>query len=182
MLRASVAELEGRDVELQNWGVGGTRAEPGVVAPFLAAAPWESTQRIIFLVDFGVNDLATGNMVTPEAVFKGNYLAMIDSIRAKYPYSVFHLARPWRSQVSPNFSDANAIFDTMAGWIEDIAASRPEVYLGHDERIWLNNGDNGATYTSDGVHYNTAAQAEVTDQWLGELGYLVDCVNCDPRH
>lgn len=126
----------------------------------------------MFLVNFGVNDLFTGSEVTPESVFKTNYLALIDAVRAKYPYSVFYLARPWRAQVAPNFADANAIFDTMAGWIADVAAARSNVFLGHDERAWLNNGNNGATYTTDGVHYNTAAQTRVRDEWLEVLGYL----------
>jgi hypothetical protein len=59
----------------------------------------------------------------------------------------------------------------MAGWITDIAASRPNVFLGHDERVWLRNNDNGATYTSDGVHYNEDAQPVVRDEWLAMLGY-----------
>ena len=172
LLRASVSSATGREVELSNWGVGGTKANALVVAPFLATAPWETTQALAFLVDFGVNDLGTGSIVTPESVFKSDYLAMIDAVRAKYPYSVFYLARPWRSVQMPNFPDSDAIFDTMAGWIADVAASRPNVFLGHDERVWMRNGDNGVTYTTDGVHYNTAAQAVVRDEWMEVLGYV----------
>jgi lysophospholipase L1-like esterase len=36
----------------------------------------------------------------------------------------------------------------------------------------MRNGDNGVTYTTDGVHYNTAAQAVVRDEWMEVLGYV----------
>lgn len=60
----------------------------------------------------------------------------------------------------------------MAGWIDAIIADYPgRCYAGHDERIWLEGGDNGATMTYDGTHYSAAGQAECVNQWKTILGY-----------
>jgi len=49
--------------------------------------------------------------------------------------------------------------------------ARPGVaYLGHDERVWLEGGDDGATMTTDGRHYSAAGQAECAAQWRSVIG------------
>jgi len=35
----------------------------------------------------------------------------------------------------------------------------------------LSGGDDGATYTSDGVHYSNAAQTVCAAQWMTAMGY-----------
>lgn len=112
----------------------------------------------------GANDVAReGEMV--EVDWKGHYIHIIDLFRAKWPGTAIYIVKPWRRTY-------NANCDILAGWIDDILALYPSgVYAGHDERDWLENGDDGATYTSDGTHYNDAGQAVCFNLWKTILGY-----------
>jgi hypothetical protein len=40
-----------------------------------------------------------------------------------------------------------------------------------DERVWLEGGDDGATMTTDGVHYSSAGQTACAAAWQTVLGY-----------
>ncbi len=90
---------------------------------------------------------------------------VIDALKAAYIGAKIYLAKPWVRN-----EDVNA--DIQAGWIDTIVANNPGVvFAGHDERIWLKGADNGATMTTDGVHYSVAGNAEVINQWETTLGY-----------
>lgn len=39
------------------------------------------------------------------------------------------------------------------------------VKYGHIEPVWLENGDNGTSLTTDGIHYNAAGNTELDHQW-----------------
>lgn len=122
---------------------------------------WVGTANVC-VVNLGVND-STNPLV--EAVWKADMMHIVDSVRAKWPAVQVYIARSWsRGGMTRS--------NTIASWIADIVASYPSgVHLGHDERVWLENGDDGATYTSDGIHYNAVAQPVVAAQWLTALGY-----------
>ena len=113
------------------------------------------------LINIGVVDMNAP--MTSEENFKADYSAIIDTIRFTWTGISIYLMRPWKVGY-----DAES--DTMAGWISDIISGYASgVYAGPDERIWLEGGDNGATMTSDGVHYSVAGHAACAVQWLAVL-------------
>lgn len=115
----------------------------------------------VVLCNVGVNDLTGGLPV--EATWKTNYEYIIDAILTKWPSVIVYIAKPWRRGYA---ADCN----TLAGWIDDIIADYSgEVLVGHDERTWLEGGDDGATMTYDGIHYSTAGETECYNQWLAIL-------------
>lgn len=117
------------------------------------------------LLNFGANDC---KYELVEATWKANYQYIIEAIHAKYPGALIYIAKAWRSATGITVVTS---FDTMAGWIDDIVALYDYVHDGYDERGWLENGDDGTTYTSDGAHYNTIGIDEASRQWLTALGY-----------
>jgi hypothetical protein len=109
------------------------------------------------LLDLGVNDLSAMPL---EAAWKADMLYIIDAIATKWPSVRIYVCKPWCRGYT---TEAN----TMAGWIDDIVALRStNCKAGHDERTWLEGGDDGATMTVDGKHYSTpAGQNEAASQW-----------------
>jgi hypothetical protein len=115
------------------------------------------------LSSLGTVDLVAGLVVT-EADFKSDYGYILDAFHAKYPAALIYVAKPWTA-------GSGAIADTMAGWIDDVVATRaPWTLAGHDERVWAKGSDNGATMMYDGVHYSQAGTVECARQWRTILG------------
>ena len=100
--------------------------------------------------NYGANDV----MAMPaEATWIANYQLILDTIHTRWPNAHVYITRAWRRG---KLTDCN----TLAGWIDTIVASRSTfVHLGDDERVWMENGDDGVTYTSDGIHPNAAGYA-----------------------
>jgi hypothetical protein len=117
--------------------------------------------RILF--NLGVTNFAA---LPAQATWEADYAYLLDALHAKYPAALIYCARPWAVGY-----DAEA--DTLAGWLATVVAARsPWAQLGHDERVWLKGADNGATMTSDGVHYSyPAGFAAAAAQWMTALGY-----------
>ena len=121
------------------------------------------------LVNWGVNEMA---VLPLQATWIADYQTLIDAIVAKQPAAKVFCVKPWYQG-----QDANA--NTMAGWVDQVVASRPNVaYVGHDERVWLRGTDNGVTMTLDGVHYSAAGQTECVAQWLA----LITGVDTEPEY
>jgi len=114
------------------------------------------------LINLGVNDQTD----VVEANWKADYQYIIDALLVKWPGTKIYLVKPWSR-------GRDAFYDTMAGWIDDLIAANPGTcFAGHDARVWLKGADDGATMTSDGIHYSIdAGQAECAAQWLTILGY-----------
>lgn len=110
------------------------------------------------LCNLGSNDVYNGDIV--EATWKTNYEYIVDAILTQWPSVTVYIAKSWRRGYT---ADCN----TIAGWIDDIILDYPggNVLVGHDERTWLEGGDDGATMTSDGIHYSEAGQTECAAQW-----------------
>ena len=147
-----------------NGGVGGSTVASyaALLQSKLAEFPTGEPPFVKVLCNWGVNDI---NFSPVEATWKANYLSIIDGVSAKWPNATMYLTRPWRRGYA-------AQCDTLAGWIDDIVAARPGVaFVGDDERIWMENGDDGATMTYDGIHYSAAGNAEKAAQMLTVLGY-----------
>lgn len=111
--------------------------------------------KFIFFINIGANDVVHEIV---EATWKTDYNYIIDAILAEYPTGKIYITKAWRR-------DYGTECDTLAGYIDDIVAayaiSNPDhVYVGDDERVWMEGGDNGATMTTDGIH--TSATGEIT--------------------
>lgn len=114
------------------------------------------------LLNVGANDVAT---LPTEATWKANALYVLDAMHTKWPAAQVYLMRVWRRT-----EDADC--NTLAGWISDVVTSRSTfAHLGPDERVFLENGDNGVTYTTDGIHPNAAGYRLTAVQWATVLGY-----------
>lgn len=115
------------------------------------------------LLNIGVNDVMTA--LPDEATWKTNYKYVIDAILAKYPRINVYVAYPWGRG-----RDANCA--TLKTWIDAIIADYAVgVYAGHDENVWLKGADDGATMTTDGIHYSAAGHTALAALWKTILGY-----------
>lgn len=142
----------------RNWAVGGYKLST-LKSSFDAfmlehAGKASSTgDKFLFFINVGANDVSSAIV---EATWKTNYNYIIDAILTEYPTGKIYITKPWRR-------DYGTECDTLAGYIDDIVAtyaiSNPDhVYVGDDERIWMEGGDDGATMTSDGIHPSAAGE------------------------
>jgi lysophospholipase L1-like esterase len=114
------------------------------------------------LFNLGSNDATS---LPAEADWKTNALYILDAFHARWPSAQVYMMRPWRRGY-------NTECDTLAGWIGDVVTARSTfAHLGPDERVFLENGDNGTTYTSDGIHPTTPGYALTAAQWAAAMGY-----------
>ena len=115
------------------------------------------------VINLGANDVKAP--MPTEANWKSNTVSIIDSLQAKFRGVPIYLTKAWRRDYTP---DCN----TVAGWLDDVLALYSEgVFVGPDERVWLENGDDGATYTIAGTHYNFVGNHQAAAQWQSVLGY-----------
>jgi lysophospholipase L1-like esterase len=109
------------------------------------------------MINLGANDVQS---MPVEATWKANYLAICDAIHAKWSACKIYLMYPWRR-------DYDAACDILAGWLTSgIIDQREFVFVGPDERDFLEAGDDGTTYTSDGTHPNTSGRMLTAQQWI----------------
>ena len=113
------------------------------------------------LINLGANDVA--NMPS-QAQFESDLGYYMDAYHTKYPNAKVYVMRPWRRNFNTNCN-------TLAGFIANVVAARSAwAFLGPDERVFLENGDDGVTYTVEGIHPNTAGYALTATQWQTALG------------
>lgn len=143
-----------------NIGSGGYTAEYVADSIITTALAGEPRNHIVVLFNLGVNSFGTAI----EADWIADVETIVDAVHARWPQASVYLARPWKQGY-------DAVADDYADWIDTIVAARTFCYVGHDERVWLKGGDNGATMTYDGIHYSSAGQAECAAQWATVLGY-----------
>lgn len=122
---------------------------------------------MITLINFGANDYCCG--MPDQTTWQNKLTELIDKVTLRWPQAEIYVMIPWSR-------DLDSQADTMAGWIANVVATRPNTHIGPDERVWLKGSDNGATNTEDGIHYshfgnpgpgNTAATAA----WTAALGF-----------
>lgn len=99
-----------------------------------------------------------------------NYLYIIDAFHTKWPLAKIYIMRPWcaTADVATRPVDFAEMDNVQIPAI--VAARSTFVFVGPDERVFLENGDNGATNTSDGVHPNVAGNALTAQQWRANIG------------
>lgn len=124
----------------------------------IAAEPRNHTDG---LYRIGVNDFITGN----ETDWKADVLYVLDAMKARWPAIQIKISKTWKQGFDSTAS-------TYAGWVDDIVAARSSfVSVGDDERTWLKGADDGATNTTDGVHYSAAGQTAAAAAIQTALGY-----------
>ena len=156
--------VSGEKWEWHNGGVAGATVASAraSIATILAAIPYTSDPHVEVLTQWGANDVATNPV---QVTWEADYLAIIDAVSAKWPQAKVRISLPWRRGF-------DAQCDTLATWIGNVVAARPGVaFVADDERDWLENGDNGATRTSDGVHPNAAGLVVESAVKLTAMGY-----------
>lgn len=133
-----------------------------LVAADLAAMPDAATLRAV-MFNLGANDVAA---LPAEATWKANLATILDALHAKYPSAMVYVMRPWRRG---ELTDCNS----LATWIAAVLADGRSAwaFVGPDERVFLEGGDDGATYTADGIHPNAAGYVLTATQWKTALGY-----------
>lgn len=147
----SVYDVDAPMAAVSGYGVAGIA---GIIDSYLAATSFGPPPAAC--CNLGVNDVGS---LPPEATWIANYEYIIDAILTKWPAIKVYIVKPWRRGYA-------AECNTLAGWIDTIIADYAgNVLVGHDERIWLEGGDDGATMTTDGTHYSDAGQAECASQW-----------------
>jgi lysophospholipase L1-like esterase len=114
------------------------------------------------IVNFGANDVSS---LPAEATWKANLDYVLDALHVKYPNASVYVTRPWRRGFA-------AECNTLATWIAaELVARSTWAFVGDDERVWLEGGDDGATMSVDGIHYSTAGQAVAASQRKTAIGY-----------
>ena len=162
-LRESVTP---RPWTLLNQAVGGTNvlSVTSIIATMLLAVPAIAETPTI-LLNWGVNDM--GNYSTNgygAATWIPAYLVILDAIRARWATAPIYVTKPWMRTMNVNA-------DFMAGWVDTLVASRANVFVGTDERIYYKGSDDGATNTLEGVHPSPAGEFAIAAAWKVVLGW-----------
>lgn len=113
------------------------------------------------LINLGANDVLA---LPAEATFKGNLRTIINNMLLKWPLTTILMMQTWSR-------GEDADHNSLATWRTAIAAEYSRVGIGPDERVFLEGGDDGATYTSDGLHPNAAGYTLTATQWQTAMGY-----------
>lgn len=115
----------------------------------------------IVMINLGVNGMPS----QVEANAKNDMQIIIDAVKGKWPSVIIYISKPWKR----GYDEES---DTLADWIDDIVAANSGVcFVADNESVWLKGADDGATMTSDGVHYSAAGKVEKASQMLTVLGY-----------
>lgn len=98
------------------------------------------------LYNLGANDVPA---MPSQATWESDTAYILDAMHVKWPAAKIYLTRCWRGGYA---TECN----TLATWQDNVLATRSGwAFIGDDERVWMENGDNGATYTDgDMTHPN----------------------------
>jgi hypothetical protein len=90
---------------------------------------------------------------------------ILDTMHTRWPNARIYVDKVWGR-------GAPAECGTINGWWATVVAARSSwAFLGTDETVWLEGGDNGATMTTDGTHYSAAAGPAKSALLMTLLGY-----------
>lgn len=113
------------------------------------------------LVNVGANDGATTN----DAAFTNYYALLLDSLHTNFPSASVYVMGLW---IHGGYSNAAVNIKNVGKSL--VAARSSWCFNGPDESVFLENGDNGATYMYDDVHPNHAGYLKTAEQWRATLG------------
>lgn len=137
-------------------GVGGTTVAARAAAVYADIAGRDGAPDYI-LCNLGINDGTT--MGGNQAAWVANYQTIIDTMHTVYPNARIGIARVHNSTGGWDTMDDTAIPLVIAG--------RSWAFLGPDERVEL---VPTGTYTTDGIHPNTAGYARMAAAWKTAAG------------
>jgi lysophospholipase L1-like esterase len=123
----------------------------------------------IVLSDIGVNDLNHHGGLQSEANFLAQYDAVLVAIHNRLPTALVYITKPCMRGFTTDCV-------TMADYIDEVVATHSYTRAADVEGPasaagWMENGDDYATYTYDGVHLNTSGQAEKPNRVRSILNY-----------
>lgn len=116
------------------------------------------------LINIGANDVTA----LPTATQWKSYMREIyRTVHTKWPLCPIFDADTWRK----NYDTESDTLATRRAELRAEPEFAPYVFRGVDERVFLKGSDDGATYTSDGLHPNGAGYLLTAQQWATALGY-----------
>lgn len=111
----------------------------------------------VVCLNLGANEAALG--LPEKSTWLNDYGYILDAIHAKWPLARCYIMRVWRRGYG-------SACDIIASWIIELLSTRLSwARVGPDERVFLENGDNGSTYTSDGLHPTDAGYHLTGQKW-----------------
>jgi hypothetical protein len=126
-------------------------------------------------VNLGVNDAATGVIPASEAAWRVGADIIISALHAKWPSAKIFIAHIWCATSYGFGTNRPAVNQALVNtWIDNlITANSAFCYNGLDERMVLENGDNGVSRTMDGLHPNAAGNAACASAWEAAIAAIV---------
>lgn len=141
-------------------------AEQALIDAQLAALPATPAPEFLCF-NLGTNDVGA----SPGATWTTNAQYIIDAVHAKWASCQVYLMRPWKPDYLGSFqAHIDELDDTR---IPDTISGRAWAHLGPDERVFLENGDDGATYIApapDRIHPNSAGYTLTAVGWKATVG------------
>lgn len=120
------------------------------------------------LCDLGEHDMVgtPPGGVPDQTTFQNSYLTLIDAAHAKWPSAQFLLDFPWTVPLN------GSMYTTFKGYVQNVIAARSTICaVGVDQGVTIKGGDNGATNTSDGIHFSTAGKTAYASAMQTAMGY-----------
>lgn len=154
--------------EAARLAIGGTDTPDWVarIDADLAAIDATTAGRVKFvLYNLGAND---NNDAPVYATYYADTLYCVQALHTKFPAAQIYLAKIWER------GDQTWITTVQYAVVDALAAAYSYVHVGIDERLTLEAGDDGATWTSDGTHPTNPAGyvREWADPSIGWLSCL----------
>ena len=114
-------------------------------------------------INLGANDVNTGD---PGATWRTNTEYIVDAIHTKWPNARVYLTKVWRRNTGLQAVGIAAI----NGYTDTIVAARSSwLSVAVNEANIIEGGDDGVTYTSDGVHPNEAGCTLLAAAWRAAI-------------
>jgi lysophospholipase L1-like esterase len=128
---------------------------------FAAAKASMPASPAVVVINVGANDTDT---VGDGVAWKASYLTLVNDVHTTFPSTTIYLTKIWKR----NTAAAKVIMDAK---IDELLASYSWLTAGIDEGTILPGADDGATMTSDGLHYSIAGCTAVATAWKTMMGY-----------
>lgn len=114
------------------------------------------------LINLGANDtIATAG---DKNIWRGNMEYIADAYHTAFPSANIRLTKVWKR-------NAAITIGYISDAIDEMYLSRSWLKTGIDERAFLPSTDDGATYTTDGIHPNHAGYILMATAWHTAMGY-----------
>lgn len=119
------------------------------------------------LINIGINNISDGALADVTA----DLTWIVETLHTAYPSARIFIMRVGRDATGhPTWpAKLTTLNDTYIANV--ISAHASYCFAGPDERVWMEGGDNYATYTDDGVHPNAAGRIVSATQWQTSMGY-----------